>query len=159
MSLQTKWYIPPQFFSLAERTGESKLFNEICFKKLIYLRFYIFKTFGRASLRPRESQIKLSTYTRMHDTCRNVLYVMQRKGSRKCVVRLNKDAVLPAWPAIHMLKRHSDRCAQTMTNPGVSADPIGDRDRDWFADRMTPIFSAYADRHTCSEQWTAFIRS
>lgn len=64
----------------------------ICF---LYIYVYI-KTFGRASLRPRKSQIKPSTYTRIHDTCRNVLYVMQRKGSRKCVARLNKDAVLPA---------------------------------------------------------------
>lgn len=96
---------------------------------------YIFKTVGCFAKTARMSQIKPSTYTRTHNTCRDVLYIVQRKGSRKCVVRLNKDAVLPAWPAIHMLKRHSDRYAQTMTNPGVSADPIGGRDRDWFADR------------------------
>lgn len=55
----------------------------------------MFKTFSRAWLRPRKSQIKSSTYTRTHDTCR-ILYIVQRKGSRKYIARLNKDADLPA---------------------------------------------------------------
>lgn len=120
---------------------------------------YIFKTFGlRALLRRRKSQIKSSTYTRTRDT-RRILYIMQRKGSRKCVVRLNKDADLPAWPAIHMLKRHSGSVCQTMTNPGVSADPIGDRDRDWSADHDSIFFQLTLIGRTCQEQWAAFIRS
>lgn len=106
---------------------------------------YIFKMVDRVLLRPCKLQIKLSTYTKAHDTCRNVLYIMQRKGSHKCFVRLNKDAVLAAWPAIHMLKRHSDRYAQTMTNPGVSADPI--EDRDWIVDRDFIFFSLHRSAH------------
>jgi len=66
---------------------------------------YIFKTFGRALLRLRKSQIQSSTYTKTHDTCR-ILHATGKR-LRKCVVRLNKDAILPAWPAIHMLKWHS----------------------------------------------------